>query len=73
MFYNLVHNATDAMPQGGKIILRFRATARDVITEIEDTGPGIAPEIAGQLFEAFVTYGKAARHRAWSFHLQKDP
>jgi signal transduction histidine kinase len=29
------------------------------VTEIEDTGPGIAPEIAGQLFEAFATHGKA--------------
>ena len=31
----------------------------EVVTEIEDTGPGIAPEIAGQLFEVFATYGKA--------------
>jgi signal transduction histidine kinase len=29
------------------------------VTEIEDTGSGIAPEIAGQLFEAFATHGKA--------------
>ena len=58
VFYNLVHNATDAMPEGGKIILRFRATETEMITEIEDRGQGIAPEIAGQLFEAFVTHGK---------------
>ena len=31
----------------------------EVITEIEDTGPGIAPEMAGHLFEAFATFGKA--------------
>jgi len=30
-----------------------------VVTEIEDTGPGIAPEIADQLFEVFATHGKA--------------
>jgi signal transduction histidine kinase len=59
VFYNLVHNATDAMPEGGKVILRFRATEAEVITEIEDGGRGIAPEIAGQLFEVFVTHGKA--------------
>jgi len=59
VFFNLVHNATDAMPEGGKIVLRFQATEAEVITEIEDGGRGIAPEIAGQLFEAFVTHGKA--------------
>jgi signal transduction histidine kinase len=59
VFYNLVHNATDAMPQGGKIKVRFELTDRVVKTELEDTGPGIAPEIADKLFEAFVTYGKA--------------
>jgi signal transduction histidine kinase len=59
VFYNLVHNATEAMPEGGKIILRFQTADNEVVTEIEDGGPGIAPEIAGQLFEAFATYGKA--------------
>jgi signal transduction histidine kinase len=59
VFYNLVHNATDAMPEGGKIILRFQVTEPEVITEVEDGGRGIAPEIAGQLFEVFATHGKA--------------
>jgi signal transduction histidine kinase len=58
VFYNLVHNATDAMPEGGKLILRFQVTETEVITEIEDEGRGIAPEIAGQLFEVFATHGK---------------
>lgn len=60
VFYNLAHNAVDAMmPDGGKIILRFAVSENEVVTEVEDTGPGIAPEIAGRLFEAFATYGKA--------------
>jgi signal transduction histidine kinase len=59
VFYNLIHNATDAMPGGGRILLRFNTTGREVTTEIEDTGPGIAPEIANKLFDAFATYGKA--------------
>jgi signal transduction histidine kinase len=58
VFHNLIHNATDFMPGGGKIFLRFRAAASEVVTEIEDTGTGIAPEIAGHLFEAFASYGK---------------
>lgn len=59
VFYNLVHNATDVMLNGGKIFLRFRAEKNGIVTEIEDTGPGIAPEIAGKLFQDFATFGKA--------------
>jgi signal transduction histidine kinase len=59
VFYNLMHNATEAMPTGGKIVLRFKATDKEVVTEIEDTGQGIAPEIADQLFHPFATHGKA--------------
>jgi signal transduction histidine kinase len=58
VFYNLIHNATDAMPEGGKIIIRVHPNEKSVVTEIEDTGPGIAPQIAGHLFQAFVSHGK---------------
>ncbi len=58
VFYNLVHNATDAMPEGGKVLLRFHASEAEVVTEVEDAGQGIAPEVAGQLFQAFATHGK---------------
>ncbi|MDB6064264.1 MAG: Cyclic nucleotide-binding protein [Pedosphaera sp.] len=59
VFYNLIHNATDAMPSGGKIFIRFQVADDQVITEIEDSGTGIAPEIADRLFDAFATHGKA--------------
>jgi signal transduction histidine kinase len=59
VFYNLTHNAIDALPRGGRIIWRFSLKPTEVVTEVEDTGPGIAPEIAGHLFEAFATHGKA--------------
>ena len=58
VFCNLVSNATDAMPQGGKITMRFALSPKELVTEIQDSGPGIAPQISGQLFEAFVTHGK---------------
>ncbi|MGB7748681.1 MAG: ATP-binding protein [Verrucomicrobiia bacterium] len=58
VFYNLVHNAADMMPSGGVITLRFLCDGKEIVTEIEDTGPGIAPEIADQMFEVFATFGK---------------
>jgi signal transduction histidine kinase len=59
VFFNLINNATDAMPDGGKIKIRFLVRPNEVVTEVEDSGDGIAPEMAGQLFEAFATHGKA--------------
>ncbi len=59
VFFNLLHNAMEVMPGGGKISLRFQRGEKEVTTEMEDTGPGIAPEIAGRLFQPFATHGKA--------------
>ena len=59
VFFNLAHNATDAMLSGGKVFLRFQINGSELVTEIEDTGPGIAPEIAEKLFQPFATHGKA--------------
>jgi signal transduction histidine kinase len=58
VFHNLLHNAADVMPDGGIVMLRFTLKEARIITEIEDTGPGIAPEIAPKLFEPFATFGK---------------
>ena len=59
VFHNLVNNAMDFMPGGGRIILRFCVTEEEVTTDVEDSGPGIAPDIVGKLFEPFATFGKA--------------
>jgi len=59
VFFNLVGNATDVMLNGGKIFLRFQSSESEIVTEVEDTGPGIAPEIADKLFQPFTTHGKA--------------
>jgi signal transduction histidine kinase len=59
VFTNLVHNAVEALQGPGEIRLRFRVAGNEVITEVADSGKGIAPEIAARLFEPFATFGKA--------------
>lgn len=59
VFFNLVHNATDAMLNGGTIFLRFGGNSEEITTEIEDTGPGIPSDVAERLFQPFATHGKA--------------
>lgn len=58
VFYNLINNAVDEMPNGGRIFIRFQVRETDILTEVQDTGKGISPEIAGQLFQPFATFGK---------------
>jgi signal transduction histidine kinase len=56
---NLVRNAIEACEPGkGKVALSIGKTGSDVTFSIKDNGKGIAPEIAGRLFESFVTAGK---------------
>ena len=59
VFHNLIGNAADAMSGGGVIKLRFSETPREITTELEDSGKGIAPQILSHLFQAFATFGKA--------------
>src|SRR5262249_26215631 len=61
VFYNLIGNATDIMLSGGPIFLRCQLGQHEIITEIEDSGPGISPEIAGRLFQPFATHRKTKR------------
>ena len=58
VFWNLLFNAMEAMPDGGKILVRCQVGDGEIVTDIEDSGTGIAPEMFEKLFEAFASYGK---------------
>lgn len=55
---NIVLNAADAMPDGGKFIIRSKVTGENIELVFADTGVGISPEIKAKIFEPFVTTKK---------------
>ena len=52
---NLVFNAVDAMPSGGRIGLRVLKVDHSIVVEVEDTGTGMSEEQKQRCLEPFYT------------------
>ncbi len=55
VFTNLIINAIEAMPNGGRITISCEPRGGDVVATVCDTGMGIAPEAQKKVFYAYFT------------------
>ncbi len=55
LIHNVLGNAVEAAGPGGEVEVVLLAEKGKVLLEVRDSGPGPAAEVAGRLFEPFVT------------------
>lgn len=64
MFDGIIRNAIKFSPHGGRVEVTTSRGPQVVVVRVTDQGPGIAPEIAGSLFDRFVqSSAESARGR----------
>jgi signal transduction histidine kinase/DNA-binding response OmpR family regulator len=58
VFFNLILNAMDVMPDGGTIRISASLVGDEIRIDFQDDGPGVSPEMKETIFEPFVSSGE---------------
>jgi signal transduction histidine kinase len=61
VFLNLVNNALDAMPVGGKLEISTAFEAKKVVVEFADNGAGMSVETSAKIFQPLFTTKERGR------------
>ncbi len=59
VLFNLLSNAADALPDGGRVRVSAAGDDGGVVLQVEDSGPGVAARQAAELFRQAVPSSKA--------------
>tara|TARA_R110000824_G_scaffold336_3_gene1887 strand:- start:39546 stop:41498 length:1953 start_codon:yes stop_codon:yes gene_type:complete len=67
---NLIHNALDAMPDGGLLAIRTYMRDSNIVIEVEDSGSGIPENMRSKVWEPYVSgkdteVGNSTAGRGW--------
>lgn len=69
---NLIKNAIEAMPSGGRVEVRARSLPDAVVLSVADSGPGIPPEVLPRLFEPFFSLKATGKGTGLGLVICKD-
>ena len=65
---NLIDNAADSMPEGGKLSIIASNDGGEVVVEVSDSGTGVPSDVAARIFDPFFTTKEPGKGTGLGLH-----